>query len=261
MNPIRRAFYWFTSKHGPREGALVLRDRSVVPLNFTDPNDRAKVGVNESQAIALAVLVPKTGEWDCKMQAAVGTVSRTVAGNGTTAAEAIEDVFEKANAWRAEETALQADPVALLERALKGHNWYSHFSDDHRTYVAGRQSGEEIDTLVGEVPADVAFRLWTQHAPDDVFFPASRAPALRNAVTQDDVPDGDIHVIRKLPLCRSTEYEAWNPSGALTRVDELVTLPGWGQYDPTMFALVYDTEDLAEGGDKMPVWVPVELGA
>lgn len=236
---------------------MVLADRSLVPLNFSDYQDRTKVVSNEFQVIALAVLLPATGEWQCKVQASVGKETCTIRGTAASAVVAVASAFDEAAAWIQAETAIQADPVALLERALKSHDWYSHFSDDPASYNAGAQSWQKITALTDQVLAADVFRLWQQYAPDDAFFPLLWAPSsLRNAASRDDIEADNIHAIRKLPLCRSTDYEAWHPDGDLTRVDELETLPGWGKSEATIFALTYDAD-----GDDMPVWVPVEVSA
>jgi hypothetical protein len=83
-------------------------------------------------------------------------------------AKAIRDHHKK-------ELALRKDKAALLERELKGHDWYSMMSDDGGVARAGEQHMDRIRELARQVDPDVARRLWKQYAPRDFTVPTKFA--------------------------------------------------------------------------------------
>lgn len=59
-------------------------------------------------------------------------------------------------------------PAETLEAALKAHDWYYSYSDDHQTWRAGDASRRQIDILMREVPAEVAVALLKKYQPKDL---------------------------------------------------------------------------------------------
>lgn len=60
---------------------------------------------------------------------------------------------------------------ALLEAALKGHDWYYSYSDDPHVHRRGAKQREEILVLLGEVTPKTGEKLWLEHAPKEFRFP------------------------------------------------------------------------------------------
>ena len=58
-----------------------------------------------------------------------------------------------------------------LEKALKTHDWYFHYSDDHRYYTRGKAERDQIDRLINKAYADgfgeEARQLFNDLSPSD----------------------------------------------------------------------------------------------
>lgn len=63
----------------------------------------------------------------------------------------------------------QIDLKEMLVKALKGHDWYYSYSDDHRVWDRGRQASERIGSLMEQYTAEAGARaaaeLWNSHCP------------------------------------------------------------------------------------------------
>lgn len=58
-----------------------------------------------------------------------------------------------------------------LEIMLKHHDWYYHFSDDHRWYTAGRKQWTDIMDAIPnflELDFDRTVELFNQYSPEKV---------------------------------------------------------------------------------------------
>jgi len=61
------------------------------------------------------------------------------------------------------------DILVKLEEKMKRHDWYYSYSDDHRSYTAGKASSEELMLLKAEALEygfdEVVDKLWTKYCP------------------------------------------------------------------------------------------------
>ena len=57
------------------------------------------------------------------------------------------------------------DVKADLQAALKSHDWYFEFSDDHRYWKKGVEQQKNIQRLIRQVDKKEAQKLWKKYAP------------------------------------------------------------------------------------------------
>jgi hypothetical protein len=60
---------------------------------------------------------------------------------------------------------IRAAQRAAYVKALRTHDWYFEFSDDHSVYEAGREARAQLQLAQREFDPDCA--IWNQHAPAD----------------------------------------------------------------------------------------------
>lgn len=62
--------------------------------------------------------------------------------------------------------------LELFEKMLQSHDWYYHFSDDHRYYIKGRDSAQRIRVMMerlGELGLETeAKELFENYRPEDI---------------------------------------------------------------------------------------------
>lgn len=62
--------------------------------------------------------------------------------------------------------------LELLEQMLQNHDWFYHFSDDHRYYVKGRDEAQRIRVTMdrlGELGLETeAKELFENYRPEDI---------------------------------------------------------------------------------------------
>jgi len=62
--------------------------------------------------------------------------------------------------------------LELFEQMLTNHDWFYHFSDDHRYYVKGRDSAQRIRVMMERLTelglGDQAKELYETHRPEDI---------------------------------------------------------------------------------------------
>lgn len=163
------AYYWFNNKRGPKKGALVCADGSLVHLDYTNHADTFKVR-DTKNVVGLVNLIPRDGTWSGEARSKVrgGTVWVSNLDTAEDAAGALLSILEEE---ADDESRILADPVAHLERELARCDWYSHMSDDHGVWAAGERHMKLILDLTAKVPVETARGLWAKHAPEGVGCP------------------------------------------------------------------------------------------
>jgi hypothetical protein len=81
--------------------------------------------------------------------------------------------------------------IQNLEKALKTHDWYYEFSDDHRVFTKGTAELKNIYNLIGQVDKKTAGKLWNKYAPKNKA--AGNKPMFpfpKHLVKEDSTPGG-----------------------------------------------------------------------
>lgn len=62
--------------------------------------------------------------------------------------------------------------LELFEQMLKTHDWFYHFSDDHRYYIKGRDSAQRIRVMMERLEElglkTEANELYENYRPEDI---------------------------------------------------------------------------------------------
>jgi hypothetical protein len=164
------AYYWFNKKHGPRKGALVCKDGSVVHLDYRNHADTFKVR-DTKDVVGLVNLVPAEGTWSGSARSRVNRGTTLYVRDLESAEYAAAALLDALGAEEEAERKVVLDPAAHLERELARCDWYSHFSDDHGVWAAGERHMAEIRALTEKVPVETARALWAKYAPADATCP------------------------------------------------------------------------------------------
>jgi hypothetical protein len=77
----------------------------------------------------------------------------------------VHNMLARKNLREVIEADIQKNPVALLERTMKQHDWYYFYSDAPGSYNSGSASAENISQLIKQVEPTVAFDLWMKYCP------------------------------------------------------------------------------------------------
>lgn len=161
--------YWFYSSTGPKKGLYVL-ENGIIELDFSNKSDAEKISkLNHRQIIGSGFLGADN------LWAGSYTSPRGFEVYFPEKFDTSENFAKFAKQqWQEaveQEASIQADPVALLERCLKEHDWYSAYSDDHSNWVRGNRQYKEIIDLLKKLPLEKAQELYSKYAPKDFKFP------------------------------------------------------------------------------------------
>lgn len=180
---LRNVMYWFNQVplvpryvgrganrrevpyNGPRQAAILLKNGSLVRIDFTVRSDRERAAATFNEYMGHVTLVPATGRWDGEGPNPAQRDWTVRVSNYDTAEEAATALRLKINqAARAEES-IQADPVAHLERELKSHDWTAAYSDAPGVCAAADRHWSFIQTLRAKVAPEVYAALVAKYNP------------------------------------------------------------------------------------------------
>lgn len=169
---LRNALYWFGQHSygrvgsGPRKGAILLDDGTLVHVDYTNYADRAKASATFDHYVGHVCLVPKPNKWGGEARHPVQpswTVRTT--NDYDTAEEAAAALYAAVAEAKAKEEAVQADPAAWLDRELSHHDWFAAYSDAPGVCGAADMHWKLIEDLRKRVSPEVWAALFDKHAP------------------------------------------------------------------------------------------------
>ena len=181
FRPLADARYWFRSAAGlPRKNALpgalspyggiVVAGPEgsfeMVELDYTNRVDEKKLNRPLEKVVGIGHRDYRGNGWTCELRSELGNFRRFV-GRGATFAEAVNAAAAVRRQEEDAEIALQANPVALLDRELSRHDWWHTMSDSYGVALAGERHMSKVRTLMGKVEPSVARELWAKYAPDN----------------------------------------------------------------------------------------------
>ena len=180
---LRNVMHWFGQVHAPRtmgrgkyqkvvtyggptKAAIVLKDGSLVHIDFTNYADRARASATFEQYVGHVILVPAQGKWGGEgPHPLIQGCTIYLSGGFDTAEEATTALTMKLAAAKATEEAVLADPVVHLEREMKGHDWTAAFSDSYGVSAAADRHWDFIQTLRPKVAPEVYDALVAKYNP------------------------------------------------------------------------------------------------
>lgn len=180
---LRNVMYWFNQVplvpryvgrgknrkevqyNGPRQAAILLRDGSLVHIDFTVRSDRERASATFDQYVGHVTLVPATGRWGGEGPNPVQPSWTVRVSDFGTAEEAADALRLKIAEAKATEEAVQADPAAHLERELRSHDWTAAFSDAYGVCAAADRHWGFIQTLRPKVAPEVYDALVAKYNP------------------------------------------------------------------------------------------------
>lgn len=151
--------------NGPRQAAILLRDGSLVRIDFTVRSDRERASATFDQYVGHVTLVPATGRWEGEGPNPAMPEWTVRVSNYDTAEEAATALRLKINQEKATEEALQANPAAHLERELKSHDWTAAYSDSPGVSAAADRHWSFIQILRPKVSSEVYDALVMKYNP------------------------------------------------------------------------------------------------
>jgi hypothetical protein len=158
---------------GPKEGALVLADGFLVPLDFTDSFDRLKVSSNADEVVGVVTGPTRAKDWDGEAYSHYLGHSVRVGykANYKSAREAADALLTALRDAEETERAVRADPATHLNRELSRHDWFCAFSDSYGVTLAGERHWSEVMEIAKSVPVETARALFAKHAPEGATCP------------------------------------------------------------------------------------------
>lgn len=114
--------------------------------------------------VGLVSKAPKTA-W-CGMVQRIEHDGASYTGQCATRDEAADAVRAEAAALRAEADRVASDPAYALEKMLKSHDWFAHYSDDYGVCAASDRHWEKIQAQMTKVSPEVAEALLAKYRPE-----------------------------------------------------------------------------------------------
>jgi len=180
---LRNVMYWFNQVplvprfvgrgksrreveyNGPTQAAILVRDGSLVHIDFKVPTDRARAAATWEQYVGHVILVPASGQWSGEGPHPIQP-SWTVRVSGfNTPEEAASALRRDIAKAKADEEAIQGDPAAHLERELAGHDWTAAYSDSPGVSSAADRHWSIIQALRAKVAPEVYEALLVKYNP------------------------------------------------------------------------------------------------
>lgn len=157
---INEIYYWLRSPNGPKTFILVTTSHDVEVKNINDLN-----GIKEENVIGVLMVIPFDNTWMYKYMGPRGYKTERRGFKTSDEARAAL-LIDRDNDFHVEEQ-IQSNDEALLERALKEHDWYYGFSDDGRVFRRGEASYIELIKIFHKTDRKKALALWAKHAPEE----------------------------------------------------------------------------------------------
>jgi len=131
-----------------------------------DVTDRRQCSdlVGRADFVGLVSKAPKTA-W-CGMVPCIEHDGANHTGERATKAEAADAVRAEADALRAEADHVASDPAYALEKLLKAHDWFAHYSDDYGVCAASDRHWNKIQEQMIKVSPEVAEALLAKYRPE-----------------------------------------------------------------------------------------------
>lgn len=157
---IIRHVSYFRGKPG-HEFALVYKD-TVLPVPTDDPM-WSKL-LDRPGFVGLVTKAPKT-RWGGMVPLSLGYDGMSYVIERESIEDAAIAVREEAERIEAEAEREAFEPAYALEKLLKSHDWFAHYSDDYRVLAASDAHWHKIETLRKLVPQETYDRLIEKYRP------------------------------------------------------------------------------------------------
>lgn len=153
---------YFIGKKG-HEMELVFLRRTVPVRSRSDA-----LRMDRADFVGLIHQGPRTDGWSGMIPSGRGTLYVPAVKDKQGAVNALR---ERYNSVLVEKDRYDSDPAYALEKELKGHDWFYHYSDDHSVFSAGERHWDLIRDLLRKVDSAIAKKLWSQYAPEGFRLP------------------------------------------------------------------------------------------
>lgn len=149
--------YHIREKKAVKKGALIFKDGYLeFDLNDCVSKENAQKQLSNSVGIAWETengyYTEGSGIWTSKNKTVESAV---IAHNSLLQKTKDHEIF------------LEKNPFDNLEEQLKKHDWFYHYSDDHRVWSNGEKHWKIIRKLIEQIPTEKVLQLWEKYAPKD----------------------------------------------------------------------------------------------
>jgi hypothetical protein len=150
---------------GPQKAAILLKDGSLVHIDFTVRSDRERASATFNEYVGHVTLIPATGKWSGEGPNPAQPEWTVRVSDLDTAEEAAMALRFKIDQEQRAEEAIQADPAAYLEREMRAHDWTAAFSDAYGVCAAADRHWSFIQTLRAKVAPEVYDAIAAKYNP------------------------------------------------------------------------------------------------
>lgn len=147
----------------PHWGFLLMKDGSEVSFNLAETPNFPYTFDCYHDVVALFMYLPRFNEWAASWWTLDGSCPRHQSAD--VADELISVVIHEQEDEIDRINRIENDPLFALEDAMKRHDWYYHFSDDHRVWSSGEGNAKRIGKLSRSVPKKEFDRLMEKYCP------------------------------------------------------------------------------------------------
>lgn len=156
---IQEIYNWLRNPNGPKQFILITKSHDIEIETIHNLE-----GIKEEDVIGVLMVIPFDNTWMYKYMGPRGCKTERRGFKASNEARAALLVDRDNDFYKEEQ--IQNSEEALLERALKEHDWYYDFSDDGRVFRNGEASYNKLIKIFRTVDKEKALALWAKHAPE-----------------------------------------------------------------------------------------------
>jgi len=162
---FKNMMYWFSNRKTGR-ATIILKHGGTVDIDYSKYEDRGVAHAAFGDYWGHVSQVPVDGTWGGEAPHPQHPTQTIWVSNCATAADAVAALKAKVAAEVAKETAIQADPIAHLERELKAHDWTAAFSDSPGVSAAADHHWRLIQDILKRVDQKIGADLVAKYRPN-----------------------------------------------------------------------------------------------
>ncbi len=156
---IQEVYNWLRNSNGPKQFILITKSHDIEIETIHNLE-----GIKEEDVIGVLMVIPFDNTWMYKYMGPRGYKTEKRGFKASNDARAALLVDRDNDFYKEEQ--IQNNEEALLERALKEHDWHYGFSDDGRVFRKGEASYTNLIKLFKKTDEKKAIPLWNKYAPE-----------------------------------------------------------------------------------------------
>lgn len=162
---FKNMMYWFNNRKTGK-AVIILKNGGTVDIDYSKYEDRALARSTSGDYWGHVSQVPLDGTWGGEAPHPLHPTQTIWVSKCAAAADAIAALKAKVAEEVAKETAIQANPIAWIERELQVHDWTAAFSDSPGVSAAADHHWRLIQDILKKVDPTIGAELIAKYRPN-----------------------------------------------------------------------------------------------